>query len=324
MMQAKYRIGTGFDVHRTEAGAKLVLGTAEIPSDTGLVSETDGDVISHALIDALFAAAGLGDIGEHFPPDGSQRGRSSRELLTQAMREFRAAGMTLEQVDVTVFADCVRLSPHYRSIKEALAGRTGLPAGDISVKARTMEGLGEVGTGKAMAALVVVLATASARTERATAESRLFGEDYPLAQVGEVAPGVIAVCVDGASRGNPGPAAAAAIGRDAEGAALFEEGKYLGEATSNEAEYSAVLLALDCLERAGAHRSRVVIQLDSALVFSQLTGKFKVKDTRMRELHREALLQLRSFADVKFRKIPRAENSEADMLANRVLNNQSK
>lgn len=324
MMQAKYRIGTGFDIHRTRDGAKLVLGTAEIPSPTGLVSETDGDVVAHALMDALLAAAGLGDIGEHFPPDRAQQDCTSSELLSQVMGEFRAAGMELEQIDVTVFADCVRLSPHYLRIREALAACTGLPATDISLKARTMEGLGDIGAGKAIAALVVVLATAGTKTRRNAAGARLFEEDYPLAQVGEAEPGALVVWTDGASRGNPGPAAAAAIGRGADGAPAFEEGKYLGGATSNEAEYSAVLLALDCLEKAGAQGKPVVIQLDSSLVFSQLTGKFKVKDSRMRELHRQVLSRLGTFANVRFRKIPRAQNSEADRLAGRVLDDQSK
>jgi len=132
------------------------------------------------------------------------------------------------------------------------------------------------------------------------------------------------VWADGASRGNPGPASAAARGQDAQGAVLFEEGKYLGETTSNEAEYAAVLLALDSLDRLDAKDKPVLIQLDSALVFSQLTGKFKVRSPRMRELHRQVLARLAAFKDVRFLKVSRAENSKADRLANRVLDDQSK
>jgi len=324
MAPSRYRIGSGFDIHRTRAGAKLTLGLVEIPSDLGLVSETDGDVVAHALLDALFAAAGVGDIGEHFPAGGA-RGQASRELLAEGMGAFRAEGMTLEQIDITVLADCVRLAPHYQRIKDALAEATGIPAAGISVKARTMEGLGEIGAGKAIAALVMVLATAGARgAQPAGSSGGLFTGSYPLEHQGEVSGYEILVWADGASRGNPGPASAAARGQDAQGAVLFEEGKYLGETTSNEAEYAAVLLALDSLDRLDAKDKPVLIQLDSALVFSQLTGKFKVRSPRMRELHRQVLARLAAFKDVRFLKVSRAENSKADRLANRVLDDQSK
>ncbi|OGK10687.1 MAG: 2-C-methyl-D-erythritol 2,4-cyclodiphosphate synthase [Candidatus Riflebacteria bacterium RBG_13_59_9] len=320
------RIGSGFDIHRTQRGLPLVLGGVKIDCDFGLVSETDGDVVLHALADAILAAAGLPDIGEHFPP-GQYRGAElkSDELLGQVWKEAQDHGLELEQVDATIFAEEPSLAEYYTAMQQKLAALLGVTEASISVKARTFEGLGSIGEGKAIAAMALVLAMqkhAGANISPARTGD-IFSEKFALEHEGEICSDAVLVNADGGSRGNPGPAAAGVLAREMKGPILFSEGRHLGNTTSNVAEYESVLLALQSLvERRLAHR-RIVILLDSKLVYSQIVGRFKAKDLRMRKLLSRVLSEIKRFSNLRFSLVPREENRAADGIVNKVLDDYS-
>jgi 2-C-methyl-D-erythritol 2,4-cyclodiphosphate synthase len=149
--------GIGYDSHRLAAGRRLILGGVEIPGELGLDGHSDADVLTHAVIDALLGAAGLGDIGEHFP-DSDERFRDadSIDLLETALTRVVAQGLELVNVDTTVVMEHPKLGPHREAIRERLAGALGLAAGRVNVKATTGEGIGFVGRGEGVAALAVV------------------------------------------------------------------------------------------------------------------------------------------------------------------------
>jgi 2-C-methyl-D-erythritol 2,4-cyclodiphosphate synthase len=148
--------GIGYDCHRLASGRRLVLGGVEIPSDQGLEGHSDADVLVHAVIDALLGAAGIGDIGEHFPDtDERWRDADSLNLLAEVLALVRQAGLEVVNVDCTVAIERPRLAPHRDRIRETLAGALGLPSRRVSVKATTGEGIGFVGRGEGVAALAV-------------------------------------------------------------------------------------------------------------------------------------------------------------------------
>jgi len=152
------RIGQGFDVHAFEAGRRLVLGGVEIPHSHGLRAHSDGDVVLHALCDALLGAAALGDIGRHFPDtDAAYRGADSRELLRRVYAAVQARGLSLANADMTVIAQAPRLAAYIDAMRTAIAGDLQVDSGRISVKATTTEHLGFTGRGEGIAALAVVL-----------------------------------------------------------------------------------------------------------------------------------------------------------------------
>jgi len=148
--------GIGYDSHRLVAGRKLILGGVEIPGDFGLEGHSDADVLTHAVIDALLGAAGLGDIGEHFPDsDERYRDADSLELLRSVLPLVFAQGLELVNVDATVVVERPKLSPHREAIRESLAAALGLTMQRVNVKASTGEGIGFVGRGEGVAALVI-------------------------------------------------------------------------------------------------------------------------------------------------------------------------
>ena len=152
------RIGIGYDIHRLSAGRRLVLGGVVVPHPYGLEGHSDADVLTHAIIDALLGAAGLGDIGTHFPDtDARWEGASSLELLGRVMEMCRGASLAPVNVDATVVAESPRLAPHIAGMRARLAEALGLPEGAVSIKAKTNEGLGSVGRGEAIAAYAVCL-----------------------------------------------------------------------------------------------------------------------------------------------------------------------
>ena len=155
--------GIGYDCHRLSAGRRLVIGGVEIPRDRGLEGHSDADVLTHAVIDALLGAAGLGDIGEHFPDtDERFRDADSIELLQSALGAVREANLRVVNVDCTVVMEQPSLAPHKAVIRERLAGTLGLARERVNVKATRGEGMGFVGRGEGIAALAVVsLAAAS-------------------------------------------------------------------------------------------------------------------------------------------------------------------
>jgi 2-C-methyl-D-erythritol 2,4-cyclodiphosphate synthase len=150
------RTGIGYDVHRFTAGRRLVLGGVEIEHDQGLEGHSDADVLAHAVMDALLGAAGLGDIGEHFPPsDERYRDADSIELLRDVVRRVGAASFAIANVDVMVLIEAPRLSPHREAIRARLAEALGTEPARVNVKATTGEGLGFVGRKEGAAALAV-------------------------------------------------------------------------------------------------------------------------------------------------------------------------
>jgi 2-C-methyl-D-erythritol 2,4-cyclodiphosphate synthase len=152
------RVGEGWDVHRLVEGRPLVLGGVRIPHSHGLLGHSDADALCHAITDALFGAAGLGDIGRHFPDtDAAYRGADSLALLAEAARRVQAAGWTLVNVDSTVIAQAPKLAPHIDAMRDSLARALGVSRDCVNVKAKTAEGLGAVGEGGAIEARAVCL-----------------------------------------------------------------------------------------------------------------------------------------------------------------------
>ena len=153
------RIGFGYDSHVfTDAAKPLVLGGVLIPDSPGLKAHSDGDVLIHAVIDALFGAAALGDIGSHFPDtDAAWKGADSALLLETAMAEVRAAGHQLGNLDVTVICERPRLSPHVEAIRARLARILGVDVAQVSVKGKTNEKMDDVGAGKGIVVHAAVL-----------------------------------------------------------------------------------------------------------------------------------------------------------------------
>ena len=152
------RIGHGYDVHRLVEGRKLILGGAEVPYEKGLLGHSDADVLTHAVMDALLGAAGLGDIGQHFP-DSDDRflGVDSLELLRQVCGMLSERGYRIGNVDVTVIAQRPKLAGFIPAMRENLAAVMGLRPEDVNVKATTEEKLGFTGEGLGIAAHAVAL-----------------------------------------------------------------------------------------------------------------------------------------------------------------------
>jgi 2-C-methyl-D-erythritol 2,4-cyclodiphosphate synthase len=152
------RIGFGYDSHVFEEGKPLVLGGVLIPDCAGLKAHSDGDVLIHAVIDALFGAAALGDIGSHFPDtDEKWRGADSAELLRAAVYEVRGAGYKIENVDATVICERPKLRPFVELIRSTLASLMGVGIGRVSVKCKTNEKMDDVGAGKGIVVHAVAL-----------------------------------------------------------------------------------------------------------------------------------------------------------------------
>lgn len=156
------RIGEGWDIHALVAGRKLILGGVEIPFHLGLMGHSDADALLHAITDALLGAAGLGDIGTHFPDTDEQfKGADSLALLAEAARRVRAAGYEIGNVDSTVIAQAPRLAPYIAAMRANIAMVLGLAELQVNIKAKTAEKMGPVGQGVAMEARAVVLISPS-------------------------------------------------------------------------------------------------------------------------------------------------------------------
>ena len=148
----------GYDVHRLVEGRPLILGGIEVPFEKGLEGHSDADVLLHALIDAILGAAGLGDIGAHFPSsDPKLKGISSIDMLKQVMPLVREKGWRVENVDGTIVAQRPRLSPHTTAMREAIAAHLEIEPERVNIKSKTTDGLGFTGTGEGMAAYCVVM-----------------------------------------------------------------------------------------------------------------------------------------------------------------------
>ena len=152
------RIGHGYDVHRLVEGRRLILGGVDIPWERGLLGHSDADVLTHAVMDALLGAAGLGDIGRHFPDtDPAYAGADSLKLLAYVVALLRERGFTVGNVDATVLAQRPKLAPHIPQMRDNLARTMEVGPEQVNVKATTEEGLGFTGSGEGMAAHAVAL-----------------------------------------------------------------------------------------------------------------------------------------------------------------------
>jgi len=152
------RIGEGWDVHALVPGRKLVLGGVEIAHSKGLLGHSDADVLLHAITDAVLGAAGLGDIGRHFPDTDPQfKGADSSVLLSQVLHRVRAQGWEIVNVDSTIVAQAPKLAPHMPALLAGVARALGVAPDRVNVKAKTAEKLGPVGQGQSIEARAVVL-----------------------------------------------------------------------------------------------------------------------------------------------------------------------
>ena len=154
------RIGEGWDTHQLVTGRPLVLGGVSIPHSHGLLGHSDADALLHAITDALFGAAGLGDIGRHFPDTDMQyKGADSIALLAEAARRVRGAGWQIGNVDSTIMAQAPKMAPHIGAMRERIALALGLAPDAVNVKAKTAEKMGPVGRGESIEARAVCLIT---------------------------------------------------------------------------------------------------------------------------------------------------------------------
>lgn len=152
------RIGHGFDVHAFTEGTEITLGGVKIPYSQGLKAHSDGDVVLHALTDALLGAAALGDIGQHFPDtDAAYKGADSRVLLREALKQVHDKGYQVSNVDITVMAQAPKMAAHISAMRENIATDLQVPIEDVNVKATTTEKLGLVGRKEGIAVTAVAL-----------------------------------------------------------------------------------------------------------------------------------------------------------------------
>lgn len=159
-----FRIGHGFDVHRFGEGDHLMIGGVRLPFDRGFVAHSDGDVLLHAISDALLGACALGDIGRHFPDtDLAWKGADSRALLRHVVALVREAGYRIGNLDATLMAQAPRMAESIPLMRETIAADVGVELGAVNVKATTTERLGFTGRGEGIAAEAVVLLVADAR-----------------------------------------------------------------------------------------------------------------------------------------------------------------
>lgn len=157
-MTIPFRIGQGFDVHALVTGRPLIIGGVRIEHTHGLLGHSDADVLLHAVTDAVLGAAGLGDIGRHFPDtDPRFKGADSRVLLREAMARVREAGWQVVNVDATVHAQAPKIGPHAAAMVANIAADLGVEPGAVNVKAKTNEGLGYLGRKEGIAATVAAL-----------------------------------------------------------------------------------------------------------------------------------------------------------------------
>jgi 2-C-methyl-D-erythritol 2,4-cyclodiphosphate synthase len=154
----RMRIGHGYDSHRFASGRRLILGGVEIPADRGLDGHSDADAVAHAVTDALLGAAGLGDIGGHFPPTEERwKDADSIQLLREVVGLLERHNYQVVNVDVTVVAESPRIGPHAGAMRERLAGAIGIAPSHVSVKGKSNEGMGWVGRAEGVAAFAVAL-----------------------------------------------------------------------------------------------------------------------------------------------------------------------
>jgi 2-C-methyl-D-erythritol 2,4-cyclodiphosphate synthase len=152
------RIGIGYDIHRLVAGRSLILGGVSVDHEKGLLGHSDADVLIHAICDALLGAAGMGDIGNHFPDDDPEyKDISSLKLLSQTCRLLTDKGYRIVNLDATILAEAPKLAPHRQKMQTILADTMKISTADINIKATTTEGLGVIGRGEGISAVCIAM-----------------------------------------------------------------------------------------------------------------------------------------------------------------------
>ncbi len=164
------RIGLGYDSHRFDPERPLILGGVEIPGEPGLSGHSDGDALAHAMIDALLGATGSGDVGRHFPPgDPRWEGADSMDLLDRIMADLREGGWSVVNVDATVICERPRIGPVAAEMRRRLAGILGVGPERVSIKGKSNEGMGWIGSGEGLAVHCVALVERAERADEAGA-----------------------------------------------------------------------------------------------------------------------------------------------------------
>ena len=152
------RVGSGFDLHAFGPGDHVMLGGVRVPHDRGVIAHSDGDVLLHALVDAMLGGAGLGDIGQHFPDHDPQwRGADSSRFVVATLQLLTQRHLVVINVDLTLLAQAPKVAAHRQQIRERVAELLGLPAERVNIKATTPEHLGALGRGEGLAAMATVL-----------------------------------------------------------------------------------------------------------------------------------------------------------------------
>ena len=168
------RVGTGYDSHRFDEQRELVLGGVVVPDHAGLTGHSDGDAVAHAVIDAILGAAGAGNVGSHFPPgDANWKDADSIDLLERATEILSGRDYHVVNVDVTVVCESPKIGPHVEGMKERLADAMRIRPGQVSVKGKTNEGMGWIGSGEGLAVHAVALVAQNVPTESSDGETSL-------------------------------------------------------------------------------------------------------------------------------------------------------
>jgi len=353
-MLSGLRVGFGFETGRLVAGRELKLGGVLIDHPRGVAGPADGDLVSRAVMDALLSASGMPDLRTVFPDGDSElAGVETLVMLSQAVSALRRQRVDVV-LNLSVRVLCppdLTLSEDRKRMESALAAALEVPPGQVSVGfGETSElAVAEVQSVVAFAHCLCLLKTAaggtrpqpaagrqgeiftfpSAGDEDDTAElserARKFEQALksklpPLPAAPEPREGALLITyTDGASRGNPGPAASGWVVLDEQGRLVREGGTALGEHTNNEAEYLAVQEVLGWIEQNLGSGFRLELRLDSELVVRQLRGEWKIKNPELRQLALKAMNQLGYFMSAELKHVPRRENQRADALANKAL-----
>ncbi|MHA2621173.1 MAG: 2-C-methyl-D-erythritol 2,4-cyclodiphosphate synthase [bacterium JZ-2024 1] len=349
------RVGLGFDVHPLVKGHPFYLVGICISTEIGPAGFSDGDALSHAVADALLGAVGVGDVGSIFKKgDPRFKGIAGDILLEATVKIVESAGWKPAQVDTVIWLEDPPLAPVVPAISTRLAEVLGIEVDAISVKAKRGEGLGFVGRREGVAVWAVAVTTPCepSHVDRDTILQEAFRKSQhrkgeasslnrperlsgtkPLPTLPakrtkahrlnlpdgyKVDPSAsVTIYLDGGAHPNPGPAAAGIVIVFPDGPRL-KAGKFLGEKlTNNEAEYHALLWALEEARQLGVQK--VLIRSDSELLVYQITGMYRVKMPHLKALHKKVQDRIREFKDFRIEVIPRSLNSEADMEVTRVL-----
>ena len=175
------RIGNGYDSHRFEEGRRLVLGGVHVPDHAGLSGHSDGDAVAHAVIDAILGAAAAGNVGSHFPPDDERwRDADSIDLLKRAVRVLDARDYHVVNVDVTVICESPRIGPHVSAMRQRLGEALGITSAGVSIKGKSNEGMGWIGSGEGVAVHAVALIASRGGADDAGASGGGGGGAWPL------------------------------------------------------------------------------------------------------------------------------------------------